>query len=462
MASAFCQLDWQVSTQALFSYFADKPWSMLLDSANAEHPDAKFDIICSEPIATLCYKDGTNRLTLCQENNIETTTDNPFKVISSLLKRFFPNPSSCPLPFSGGIVGALSYDLGREVEYIAEVTKDDLTLPSVNLGVYLWALIFDYKKQCWFLVHNNGHKALLEKQQQLEQMLTKPTPSAKKFSLSTQWHSQIQQEEYNQKFNKIQSYLKAGDCYQINLTQRFSAHYSGDEWQAYLRLSHANKAPFSAFIRLPEHSILSISPERFIKLENQHIQTKPIKGTEARSKDPTADKRLAEKLARSEKDRAENLMIVDLLRNDIGKVAQVGTVDVPELFAIESFPAVHHLVSTITAKLDTSLTAVDLLNAAFPGGSITGAPKVRAMEIIEELEPSRRSIYCGSIGYISQDGKMDTSITIRTLLAQEQQLYCWAGGGIVADSKAADEYQETFDKLSKILPVLDVNQELTE
>ena len=253
----------------------------------------------------------------------------------------------------------------------------------------------------------------------------------------------------------MQQYLHSGDCYQINLTQRFQADYQGDEWQAYRTLRQANGAPFSAFIRLEHNCILSISPERFIALDsNRHIETKPIKGTLPRSADEQQDRELAKQLAGSEKDRAENLMIVDLLRNDIGKVASPGSVAVPHLFAIESFPAVHHLVSTVTAELAPGYQATDLLRAAFPGGSITGAPKIRAMEIIEELEPSRRSLYCGAIGYLSQDGKMDSSITIRTLVADSGQLYCWAGGGIVADSDVDAEYQETYDKVSRILPLL--------
>ncbi len=253
---------------------------------------------------------------------------------------------------------------------------------------------------------------------------------------------------------RIQEYLAAGDCYQINLTQRFSAPYQGDEWQAYCLLATANKAPFSAFIRLPESALLSLSPERFLLLDGRHIETKPIKGTRPRHPDPTTDRQVARELAQADKDRSENLMIVDLLRNDIGRVSRPGSVSVPHLFAVESFPAVHHLVSTIHGELDARWQGVDLLRACFPGGSITGAPKIRAMEIIEELEPQRRNAYCGSIGYLSQHGRMDTSICIRTLIAEAGRLHCWAGGGIIADSDADSEYQETYDKVARILPPL--------
>ncbi|MDF4536337.1 aminodeoxychorismate synthase component I, partial [Vibrio parahaemolyticus] len=224
-------------------------------------------------------------------------------------------------------------------------------------------------------------------------------------------------------------------------------HYTGSEWQAYLKLEKGNQAPFSAFLRLPQGAILSVSPERFLQVCDRVIETKPIKGTRPRHADKQQDALLKQDLVSAEKDQAENLMIVDLLRNDIGRVAKPGSVHVPKLFDVESFPAVHHLVSTIRATLDEQYQAADLLRACFPGGSITGAPKVRAMEIIEELEPHRRSAYCGSIGYLSRHGKMDTSITIRTLVAYQKQLYAWAGGGLVADSEGAAEYQETLDKL---------------
>ena len=270
---------------------------------------------------------------------------------------------------------------------------------------------------------------------------------------------------YIEKFEQVQQYLLSGDCYQINLAQRFSAQYQGDEFQAYCALRTANKAPFSAFMQLDNAAILSVSPERFLQCKKGKVQSKPIKGTMPRNENKSLDAKNAQILANSIKDRAENLMIVDLLRNDISKVCKPNSVVVPKLFDIESFPAVHHLVSTVEGELEVQYNASDLLRGAFPGGSITGAPKIRAMEIIEQLEPHRRSVYCGSIGYISSCGTMDTSITIRTLICEKNttrestnplsnNIYCWAGGGLVADSIAKSEYQETFDKVNRILPVL--------
>lgn len=473
------QLNWHLTTEQVFANFAHLPWAILLDSANAQHINAKYDIICINPIACLVSNikanpsNINNKLIDCTTENEEIISGDPFDVLKRILQKYYPQNNSTsphPLPFSGGAVGAFAYDLGRSIEKLPELTKKDIQLPEMNIGFYDWAVIYDHQKKSWFITHCRGEKALLKQLDWLETNLFHENkiiaePNAKSnfnpkpifksdFNLVSNWQHQLSKKEYEHKFAQIQRYLQSGDCYQVNLTQRFSAKYQGDEWQAYVKLREANQAPFSAFIRLPKQVILSISPERFLSLTDGKIETKPIKGTLPRQNNPELDKQAAEQLQNSTKDRAENLMIVDLLRNDIGKVAETGSVKVPHLFAIESFPAVHHLVSTISAKLKSSLYATDLLKHAFPGGSITGAPKIRAMEIIEELEPSRRSIYCGAIGYISCNGNMDTSITIRTLIAENETLYCWAGGGIVADSNCDAEYQETFDKISRIIPVL--------
>jgi len=332
-------------------------------------------------------------------------------------------------------------------------------MPEMAVGLYSQAIIFDNKNKKYYLVcpENKRHELSAFIQTKINEKLN--TAKAISFSLTTAWQANINKQEYQEKFQQVQEYLLSGDCYQINLTQRFSSHYQGNEFNAYIALRHENQAPFSAFLRFDKLAILSISPERFLRLKGNQVQSKPIKGTLPRGSTLEEDNHHAQKLAHSVKDKAENLMIVDLLRNDISKVCQPGTVKVPELFAIESFPAVHHLVSTVEGELSSQYDASDLIRAAFPGGSITGAPKIRAMEIIEELEPNRRSIYCGSIGYISACGNMDSSITIRTLVCQQEQnginsIHCWAGGGVVADSEVNAEYQETFDKVNKILPIL--------
>ncbi len=431
----------------LFGKIESIPWSMLLRSASNCHPDSRFDILVANPIATITTVG--DQTTIRNGDDISVSNEDPFKLLETLQSECLSVcESNQDLPFVGGALGYFSYDLGRRVETLPEQAERDLNTPDMAVGLYEWALICDHKLKQATLV---GVSA----QAQLQWLATLPEiQNIQTFALLSNWQSNLSKSDYSRRFRTVQNYLQAGDCYQINLAQRFSATYEGNEWQAYLKLEEQNKAPFSAFIRMEDSAVLSVSPERFLQLQDGVIETKPIKGTRPRSDDSIKDEANAMSLQQAEKDQAENLMIVDLLRNDIGKVARPGTVKVPKLFAIESFPAVHHLVSTVQAELGQDNSATDLLRACFPGGSITGAPKVRAMEIIEELEPHRRSAYCGSIGYISRCGNMDTSISIRTLVAESQTLHVWAGGGLVADSKNEEEYQETFDKLSRILPAL--------
>jgi para-aminobenzoate synthetase component 1 len=253
----------------------------------------------------------------------------------------------------------------------------------------------------------------------------------------------------------VKAYILEGDCYQVNLAQQFSASARGDAWSGYRELRRLNPAPFSAFLSTPFAKVLSSSPERFLQVRDAQAQTRPIKGTRPRGPTHEADAALARELADSAKDRAENLMIVDLLRNDLGRVCTPGSIRVPGIFEVESYATVHHLVSTITGRLAPREDAASLLRACFPGGSVTGAPKIRAMEIIEELEPRRRSVYCGAIGYLGFDGAMDTNIAIRTLVHNAGTVRFWAGGGIVHDSRVDEEYQETIDKAAPLLLLLE-------
>ncbi|MFB2797446.1 aminodeoxychorismate synthase component I [Aeromonas veronii] len=424
---------------------------MLLESAGPLGADNDFDIITADPLATLETRGEVT--TLRVGVNISKHSEDPLTLLAHTQQQLLGELELCAthLPFIGGALGLFGYDLGRRFERLPVQAAADIAVPDMAVGIYDWALLRNVATGDWQLVHWGDEAGLAKRLAWLEQQQAKPAPA---FALLGAWQSNMSRAEYGEKFARIQEYLAAGDCYQINLTQRFSAPYQGDEWQAYCLLATANKAPFSAFIRLPESALLSLSPERFLLLDGRHIETKPIKGTRPRHPDPATDRQVARELAQADKDRSENLMIVDLLRNDIGRVSRPGSVSVPHLFAVESFPAVHHLVSTIHGELDARWQGVDLLRACFPGGSITGAPKIRAMEIIEELEPQRRNAYCGSIGYLSQHGRMDTSICIRTLIAEAGRLHCWAGGGIIADSDADSEYQETYDKVARILPPL--------
>lgn len=432
----------------LFARVAHLPWAMLLSSGFASHADNRFDIMVADPYLTLLT---TGQRTRRQEgDNVTYSLTDPLTILQQALNEGLPSiPSDDNYPFQGGALGLFGYDLGRRFETLPDIADQDLATPDMAVGMYNWTVIADHQQKKLTLID------WVNARQRYTWLESLPLPPlSPPLELTGEWQSNMSGQQYREKFQQIQNYLHAGDCYQVNLGQRFQAPYQGDEWQAFCQLNQQNRAPFSAFIRLPDSAIICLSPERFLSLNDGIIETRPIKGTLPRQEDPDADQQQAIRLANSAKDQAENLMIVDLLRNDIGRVAQPGSVHVPELFVVEPFPAVYHLVSTIRATLRCELQATDLLRACFPGGSITGAPKVRAMEIIEELEPQRRNAWCGSIGYISQCGRMDTNITIRTLVAEQGKLFCTAGGGIIADSQVDQEYQETLDKVNRILPCL--------
>lgn len=451
-----------LTTSRLFHFFAARPWAMLLDSANCDHPDSRFDIMVADPLVKIITRDQQTRV--IYPNGCDDSTADPLEIVQQQIaaQRYITdNPTR--LPFIGGAVGYFGYDLGGYFETLEKIAVDDINTPDMAVGIYEWAIIKDnHDQSLWFVSQGKSLAAVAPGFAEfcLSGHHKRPLP----FSISKAWQANMNFASYREKFNRVQAYLRSGDCYQINLAQRFIAEYQGDEYSAYCELAKTNQAPFSAFLRFEEFAILSISPERLLRLNGDQIQTKPIKGTAPRADDPLIDRQNAQQLNQSAKDRAENVMIVDLLRNDIGKVSIPGTVAVPSLFAIESFPAVHHLVSTVTGQLAPPYHATDLLRSAFPGGSITGAPKIRAINIIDQLEPHRRSAYCGSIGYICASGNMDSSITIRTLVCKKSsennktndhnKIYCWAGGGLVADSQVNSEYQETYDKVNKILPVL--------
>ena len=464
----------------IFAHFADKPWAMFLDSADCERQDGRFDIIVANPIASITTIGNNSTVWQQDTDQSQESLLNPLSLMQSLLEKYMPSNQvvsshDFALPYMAGALGLFGYDLGKRFESLPNKNANEYLTPDMAVGIYAWSIIKDNINQQFYLCYLDQypHPSIKDIQQLLHCSNTcNDTPHS--FSLTSQWQANMSQEQYTEKLSCISSYLQAGDCYQINLAQRFSANYIGDEWQAYQRLRKANHAPFSAFIRLAESVVMSISPERFLSVNEQVVQTKPIKGTRPRSNDAKEDQQQIDSLLSAEKDRAENLMIVDLLRNDLSKHCQPGSIKVPELFKLESFAAVHHLVSTVTGKLKKTSSPIDLLQGAFPGGSITGAPKIRAMQIIDELEPNNRNIYCGSIGYIGVFGDMDTNICIRTLLCEkthektnkqsnnQQKIHCWAGGGIVLDSDAKDEYQECLDKVSKILPVLSQDPALSK
>lgn len=448
----------ETEVSAIFQHYSMKNWSMLLDSGDSQHANNRYDIMVADPIATFVFKDGNLQITHAKPCDFAVDSDQPISALRQLLRFYFNSDqhtnnakSDTSLPFIAGAMGYFGYDLGRAFEQLPDSNENDLSCPDMAIGIYSWSVIKDKQNGNYFLCWVDGYPAPTAES---IVSLARQRNTTTSFELLSEWQSNMSELDYHQKIAQIHRYLRAGDCYQVNLAQRFSSTFAGDPWLAYLRLREANQAPFSAFIRIKDSVVLSLSPERFLSVKQGNVETTPIKGTRPRHLDKIKDEQSKSALVNSEKDRAENLMIVDLLRNDISKNCMPGTVNVPDLFYLESFPAVHHMVSKIKAQLSPLSTPLDLLRDAFPGGSITGAPKIRAMQIIDELEPNRRGVYCGSIGYIGLANDMDTSICIRTLLCENNQIHCWAGGGIVLDSEADSEYQECFDKVAKILPIL--------
>ncbi|GAB4223091.1 MAG: aminodeoxychorismate synthase component 1 [Gammaproteobacteria bacterium] len=433
----------------------DLPGLCFLDSSWPYCQKGRYDIISACPSITL----HTDQLCtyVSHTNTAVYPNVDPLSIMQrylSLEKTITPPPNAPPLPFYGGAIGYWGYDLAPYFDTVPRHQNNDINLPDMMVGIYDWAIIVDHQQQTAYLVAAHYDPQTSEIIKQVSARLTQFNTSSNSKDINLNIHFQAEQsfQHYNQAFQRIMNYLHAGDCYQVNLAQRFSAHYRQDSWQAYCYFRKRNPAPFAGFMQLQHGAVLSCSPERFLQVNAQgEVETKPIKGTRPRDINPLRDQQLATELLNSEKDFAENLMIVDLMRNDISRCCQVGSVQVPNLCALESFQTVHHLVSTVQGTLVSNQSAIDLLRACFPGGSITGAPKIRAMQIINELEPVARKIYCGSLGYISYHGHMDTNIAIRTLMHADDQLYCYSGGGIVADSELTAEYQETLDKAAAFL-----------
>jgi len=436
----------------------DEPWSQFLDSGHPCAPAGRFDILVADPVARLVTRGEASEIH--RAGSTERSAEDPFALVRRLLSEYRPADRATPdLPFVGGAMGYFGYDLARRIERLPAAAADAERLPDLAIGIYAWAVIVDHREQRARLVWNDlpggpSRGSVLARLKAGKRASAQPP-----FRVRTPTATNLDAAAYRRAFDRIQAYIRDGDCYQVNLARRFAAVADGDAWSAYRRLRVQNPSPFGAYLHLPFCRVLSVSPERFLEVRGRRVQTRPIKGTRPRAADPARDAALVRELAASPKDRAENLMIVDLLRNDLGKSCVPGSIAVPRLFAVEHHPTVHHLVSTVTGTLRDDCDAIDLLRGCFPGGSITGAPKLRAMQIIEELEPNRRGIYCGSIGYLGFDGAMDTNIAIRTLVHAEGVARFWAGGGIVADSDCDAEYHETEHKAAALRRLLDESRE---
>lgn len=459
-------LNYHDDSAVLFECIKNDAWAMLLDSGQLQNSDTgkagsqygRYDILVAEPFITVVT---TGKKTTITQQGIETESEaDPFSIVNQLLKQY--STVKTQYPFAGGALGYFAYDLGRRIEKLPNIAAIAVDIPEMMLGFYDWAIVVDHREKRSVLISHGLTAATKANWQSLCDKFDHPIQAAldkAPFVVLSDTQSNLSESQYHQAFDTVKSYIAAGDCYQVNLAQRFAANVQGDSWQAYKKLRQISPAPFMAYMNLPlniseKFQVLSNSPERFLQTNGHHVETRPIKGTRPRSANAEKDLAYANELLNSLKDKAENVMIVDLLRNDISKNCVVGSVKADQLFQLQSFANVHHLVSIVTGKLKQTSSAVDLLKGCFPGGSITGAPKLRAMQIIEELEPHRRGIYCGAIGYIGFDGKMDTNIAIRTAVVLKNELSFYAGGGVVADSVGDKEYKETLDKASNLNALL--------
>lgn len=450
MSPCVREFPYRPDSAPVFEGLVGRAWPVLLDSGRPASTRGRYDILTADPRLTLVTRG--DRTEIRDAQGMRSSPADPFALLDAALG---PRRPRIPgLPFCGGAIGYFAYDLARRLERIPSRAEDAEGIPDMAVGIYDWALVVDHARRRSRLVAQDQAR-LDEVFARLIRALSGPGPAQGGFRVLAPVRSNMSRADYLTALERIRYYLYEGDCYQVNFAQRFAARAEGDAWQAYKGLRRLNPAPFGAYLATPDCRILCSSPERFLRVSGERVETKPIKGTRPRGLHPAEDRRLAESLRQSAKDRAENLMIVDLLRNDLGKVCSIGSVHVPTLFEVESYTRVHHLVSTIRGRLAEGRNAVDLLRACFPGGSITGAPKLRAMEIIEELEPHRRGVYCGAIGYLGDDGAMDTNIAIRTLVYSGGVIRLWAGGGIVADSDPEAEYRETYDKAAPLLELLE-------
>jgi len=452
-------IQYHPNSDAHFSAIKSLPYACWLDTGQPKSDRGRYDIITALPQYRLVSHVNDNKCTTTisalngsdlVEQTLDTSQECPFSLLEDALKTLQADETQSDLPFIGGALGYWGYELGSYLMDVKTNTPNTKTpLPDMAVGIYHWAIVQDHHTQKAYLAYCDSC------QDQIITRVKAALKDSKTHNTVFDAHSIEPTEtkaQYLQNINTVLDYISAGDSYQVNYAQQFTGTYRGEPYSAYQHLREVMKSPYSAYMDLGnEQAILSFSPERFIKVEDGEVLTQPIKGTAPRSDDPAIDKHHADELLASEKNRAENVMIVDLLRNDLGKHCQAGSIKVPELFTLKSYPNVHHLVSNVIGTLKPQSTSLDLLRDSLPGGSITGAPKKRSMEIIQELEQKRRGIYCGCIGFINHRGDMDTNIAIRTVSCNKGALECWGGGGIVADSEPADEYQETHNKVGMIL-----------
>ncbi|KDR96582.1 aminodeoxychorismate synthase, subunit I [Peptoclostridium litorale DSM 5388] len=446
-----------LSSFEIFSLFRERKYCFFLDSAMDPLKLGRYSFIGFDPEITFKSKDGNVEI---EENGIVKTYEaNPFDELKRLMKLYESN-CDCVLPFIGGAVGYLGYDMCHHVEDLPRTAVDDVHIPDCFFGIYDGVIAIDHLNKEVYAASPglfSDAKAWVEA---AEEVIKNGKPELPHFEMNNagekvKLQSNFEKEDYKEAINKIKDYIRSGDIYQANMTQRFECETKYSPYELYFRLRTINPAPFACYMDFGSGHIVSSSPERFIQIRDGRVETRPIKGTRPRGNTPAEDEANKNELLGSEKDKSELLMIVDLERNDLGRVCKTGSVKVTELFHLEEYPTVYHLVSTVVGELDGDVHTVDCIKAAFPGGSITGAPKIRSMQVIDELEPTQRNIYTGSIGYIGFNGDADLNIVIRTIVQKGDRAFFQVGGGIVWDSDAQMEYEETLHKARALINALD-------
>lgn len=447
-------LNTTLKPEEVFWQLKDEKHCIFLDSGMDHEHLGRYSIIAWEPFLTFESKGKTIRIQ--DEKSLIEYSGNTFEALKKLYSQYASDIIT-DLPFVGGFMGYFGYDLCHQIEKLPTHTIDDIGLPDCFMGLYDGAYVYDHKTNLSYIadsgIREGMRERVLSRIEWLENM-AKPSIELPKMEKSPVFKSNFEKEDYIKALSRLKAYIRTGDIYQANLTQRFTTEMTQSPAALYMKLRQVNPAPFAAFIPLERGAVISSSPERLLKIDKNIIETRPIKGTRPRGRSPEEDALLKEELIASEKDRSELLMIVDLERNDLSKVSKTGTVKVPELMVCETYPTVFHLVSTVRGELKEGLDPLDVIMATFPGGSITGAPKIRAMEVIDELEPTQRSVYTGGIGYIGFNGQTDFNIAIRTIICHHDQASFQAGGGIVWDSDEESEYQETLDKAKAMMNAL--------
>ena len=460
METIFEEFNIDLSASAIFNAFVSDNYSVFLDNSLNSSTLLNYSYITSDPFLIITSKG--NNIKIKERETEKEFFGNPFNILNGLIDKYNFDDNINIAPFQGGAIGYMSYEMRHHIEHMPSNALDYLELPEMCFGFYDWVISINHSKNTTTLIStilpNNDHNSATNRIEWVKNKIKNSSNLTKEKSKIKvgKLKSNFSKKQYLDSVRKVKYYIEKGDVYQVNIAQRFEIELEEKTWDLYKRLRQITPSNYSAFLRYPESDILSTSPEHFVSLKESLVHSKPMKGTRPRGSNKKSDNELLNDLKNSLKDRTENLMIVDVVRNDLGKVCLPGSINVKNLFKIEKYEHVFQMITDIYAELNEKYNIVDLLESCFPGGSVTGAPKIRAMEIIDEIEPVQRNVYCGAIGYFGFNGNMKTSIPIRTMIVKNNIGYFHVGGGIVYDSNPSMEYQETLDKAKGFFKALNI------